>query len=558
MVAQKESYSVLYIDDERGFLELAKNFMERANSSLKVDTVSSAFKALEAIKHKNFDGIISDFSMPEMDGLELLKALRIENISVPFIILTGKGNEEVAIEALNEGASRYIQKSSHLKNQFTIIADSIIQDINNWRIQSTISDREEKFSSLFSNAPDLIFIVNPLTLEFLEVNDEVLLKLGYSEEELEKLTLRDLYDEQYDFTDKDNFVNMETSTCIYELEMLRKDGTTIPLEISARIVQYGETAVLQAFGRDLSLRKITEEKLETKKKLEELILQLSVDFINLPIKEYSNVILQALELITKFLDVERSFIFEFSEFEETFSETYGCIKQDDGEGIETVIGQLQNVPLSAVKWMFSELIMNQEVFIETLDDVPQEAINDRNILEKMSIKSILMVPIYGIDRMYGAFGIGSTKEISEWSKDQRSSMKLLAQILSNAFQRKEAIISLDEKEAAYQSILDLSDDAFSISDNNFNLVYCNTKFASLLGYKPEELIDRKIFDVIVKDRHEEIHLQAKKRYEGVEDAYEMMFIAKNGTKVNLKVMPKVTLGKDGKWKGSYSIFKKIE
>ncbi|MCG3219357.1 MAG: response regulator, partial [Candidatus Heimdallarchaeota archaeon] len=95
-MVEKLNYSVLYVDDEKGFLELAKDFMERANKSLKVDTVSSASKALEALKHKEFDGIISDFSMPEMDGLEFLKTLRKENISIPFIILTGKGNEDVA------------------------------------------------------------------------------------------------------------------------------------------------------------------------------------------------------------------------------------------------------------------------------------------------------------------------------------------------------------------------------------------------------------------------------------------------------------------------------
>ncbi|MHA1910468.1 MAG: PAS domain S-box protein [Candidatus Kariarchaeaceae archaeon] len=558
MVEPKVNYSVLYVDDEKGFLELAKDFMERANKSLKVDTVSSAFKALEAIKHKEFDGIISDFLMPEMNGLEFLKTLRKEDISIPFIILTGKGNEDVAIEALNVGASRYIQKSSHLKNQFTIIADSIIQDITNWRIQNSVSDREKKFSSLFSNAPDLIFIVDPFTLKFLEVNDEVLLKLGYSEEDLEKITLRDLYDEQYDFTDEDNFVNMETSTCVYELEMIRKDGSTIPLEISARVVQYGEIAVLQAFGRDLSLRKVTEKKLEIKKKLEELILQLSVDFINLPLNEYDPVILQALESITKFLNTERSFIFEFSESEESFTETYQCTRQSTDTQIEALSDQLRDIPIKDAQWLFNELIMNQEVYLERIDDVPEGAVADRSFLEKLGIKSILIVPIYGINKISGAFGIGSTTDISKWSKDERSSMKLLAQIFSSAFQRKEALLRLVEKEEVYRSILDLSEEAFSISDTNFNVVYCNLKFASMLGYTPDEIIDLKIFDLIEKEAHQEIRKQAEKRNAGLEDEYEMVFMAKDGAKIKTRVFPKILAGMDGKRKGSYSRFKKIE
>ena len=57
-----------------------------------------------------YDAIISDYQIPDMDGIEFLKKVRSSGNSIPFIIFTGKGREEVVIEALNAGADFYLQK----------------------------------------------------------------------------------------------------------------------------------------------------------------------------------------------------------------------------------------------------------------------------------------------------------------------------------------------------------------------------------------------------------------------------------------------------------------
>ena len=57
--------------------------------------------------------------MPGMDGIKFLKAVRAQYPVLPFIIFTGRGREEVAMEALNCGADRYIQKGGDPKSQFT-------------------------------------------------------------------------------------------------------------------------------------------------------------------------------------------------------------------------------------------------------------------------------------------------------------------------------------------------------------------------------------------------------------------------------------------------------
>src|SRR5512145_1863577 len=108
--------SILYVDDEPGLLELCRIFLEQTGV-FRVDTVESAEGALVLLEKTPYDAVISDFQMPGMDGISLLKAIRQQCGDMPFILFTGRGREEVVIEAVNNGADFYIQKGGDPKSQ---------------------------------------------------------------------------------------------------------------------------------------------------------------------------------------------------------------------------------------------------------------------------------------------------------------------------------------------------------------------------------------------------------------------------------------------------------
>ncbi|MCK9630357.1 MAG: PAS domain S-box protein [Methanoregula sp.] len=117
--------SVLYVDDEDALLDIGKRYLERTGK-LKVDITTSVSHALELMSVTRYDVIVSDYQMPEMDGIEFLKKLRALFPKIPFIIFTGKGREEVAVEAFEYGADFYLQKGGAPKPQFTELARKII------------------------------------------------------------------------------------------------------------------------------------------------------------------------------------------------------------------------------------------------------------------------------------------------------------------------------------------------------------------------------------------------------------------------------------------------
>jgi PAS domain S-box-containing protein len=132
-------YSILYVDDEPMLLELAKLFLEKTGD-FRVDTVTSATEALDILAKTSYDCIISDYQMPVMDGIIFLKTFRSTGNIGPFIIFTGKGREEVVIEALNNGADFYLQKGGDPKSQFVELAHKVRQAIQIRIAQKTMQD----------------------------------------------------------------------------------------------------------------------------------------------------------------------------------------------------------------------------------------------------------------------------------------------------------------------------------------------------------------------------------------------------------------------------------
>jgi PAS domain S-box-containing protein len=149
-------HTVLYVDDEPDDLELGRIFLER-DGQLRVETCSSAAAALAALRERPYDAIVSDFQMPGMDGISFLKAVRNEFGDIPFLLLTGRGREEVAMAAINNGADRYLQKGGNPAIQYAELAHGIRQAILRREAEKTLQQGEEQFRRLMDNAKDVVY-----------------------------------------------------------------------------------------------------------------------------------------------------------------------------------------------------------------------------------------------------------------------------------------------------------------------------------------------------------------------------------------------------------------
>ncbi|HOT95222.1 MAG TPA: response regulator [Methanoregulaceae archaeon] len=140
--------TILYVDDDPDLLSIGRRFLERLGS-YRVESVQSPLDALDRLRQTPVDLVLSDYQMPDMDGITFLKTVRSTYGDLPFILFTGRGREEVVIEALNSGADFYLQKGGDPRSQFVQLDYTIRQAVTRRRIlrQARFFDR---FNTLFS------------------------------------------------------------------------------------------------------------------------------------------------------------------------------------------------------------------------------------------------------------------------------------------------------------------------------------------------------------------------------------------------------------------------
>jgi CheY-like chemotaxis protein len=112
---------VLVVDDSAMDRRLASGFLRRAGMDV-TEAVDGA-QALAAIAARLPDIVVTDLQMPEMDGLELVEAIRREHPGLPVVLMTAHGSEEIAVQALRRGAASYVPK----RNLAKVLAPTVVE-----------------------------------------------------------------------------------------------------------------------------------------------------------------------------------------------------------------------------------------------------------------------------------------------------------------------------------------------------------------------------------------------------------------------------------------------
>ncbi len=150
-------YSVLYVDDEEVLLGLNKIYLEKGGE-FSVDTSLSAMEGLKKIHEHSYDAVISDYDMPHMDGLGFLKEVRSRHGNLPFLLFTGKGREEVVIEAVDNGVDYYIQKGHDMQGMIAELRYKIKRAIERRRIIDELEKSRQQMTDIINFLPDATFV----------------------------------------------------------------------------------------------------------------------------------------------------------------------------------------------------------------------------------------------------------------------------------------------------------------------------------------------------------------------------------------------------------------
>jgi PAS domain S-box-containing protein len=267
---------VLHIDDEEDFLFLTKEFVEKmSEGEIQVESLRNPMDVFERIKDNNIDIIVCDYLMEDLNGLDLLKQIKQREFQIPFIIFTGRGREEVVIDALNLGADYYIRKGLDAKSQYTELVHQIRTVLRHKKAEQALTEsertirRERDLTQHYLNEANVMFvIVNENEIVEL-MNKEVTYVLGYAEKDLiGKNWFTTAYSSEYvdelRFSFQQVIVGMQKPTPYFEIEMETKNG-------DKRIIAWRNTTIkdendkvikILGVGDDITQRKEIEAALQ--------------------------------------------------------------------------------------------------------------------------------------------------------------------------------------------------------------------------------------------------------------------------------------------------------
>ena len=147
--------TILVVEDDKGLNHLIQHTLQKEGFQ-----TQGVFKGADTIaraSNNEITLIILDYSLPDMSGHNVINALRDKNAHTPFIVLTGQGNEEVAVEMMKLGAKDYLKKDDQLLNILPVVINKVFKEID---MEKELTLEKDNLLSIMNAMPSGVTIRN--------------------------------------------------------------------------------------------------------------------------------------------------------------------------------------------------------------------------------------------------------------------------------------------------------------------------------------------------------------------------------------------------------------
>jgi PAS domain S-box-containing protein len=288
--------------------------------------------------------------------------------------------------------------------------------------------KEQELKSFFDLNLDLLCIANTKG-EFVKVNSAWEDLLGYDSERLEDMNFLDfVHPEDLDSTQKiikklmgnqkiTNFIN----------RFKDKAGNYHYIEWNLK----ANGNYIYAAARDVTNRRKQHEELEFQYQFQKTLAEISSSLLNINSANIERKINTALAKIGEFFNIDRSYIFQLSGNNTFITNTHEWC----GRGINPEKENLVGLPASNFSWLMEKLYNNEYINIPDVEKMNSKAKTEQKLLKKQNIKSVLIMPMFIENQLFGFFGFDAVKDKREFSKEEIRLMNIFTGLITNAFSK---------------------------------------------------------------------------------------------------------------------------
>ena len=370
----------------------------------------------------------------------------------------------------------------------------VSRDITQRRqVEEALRESEKRYRSILETAPHSITITRVKDGRYLQVNEAFCQIRGYSREEVLGRTPFELklYVNPEDRESLINILKEKGEVNGFEVQYQKRDGTAIDTLFSARPLEYENEDCLIAVVTDITELKQAEEALKKRLAYEKMLADIST--LAILIEDISRCLDECLEIMGKTLHISRIYIFEYHHGPGTADNTFEWVS----DGIAPQKENLQGLPMKKYPWWMEMMNNNKIINYKDIEDIPGGP--EKEILRSQNIKSILIVPLFVNNAFYGFMGFDECRYHRKWLNEDVDILKSTAQIISNAFESKQAEEALRESEKKYRDLVEnISDVIYSI-DTDGVVTYISPAIESILDYSPSEIIGKSFIEFVYKE-----------------------------------------------------------
>lgn len=344
---------ILFVEDLETDQILAEREIKKAGfefTSVRVETERDFIFQLE-----NFDPnlIISDYSMPEFDGMSALKIALKTKPNIPFLILTGSMNEETAVECMKAGADDYIIKEN--LNRLIPAINASLKKYENLqakeRAEKALMESEQRFKRLFTDSLAVMLLIDPETERIIDANTAAEKFYGWSKEELKKKKIEDINTLSLEEIKKEMHRAVAQQRVHFESKHRRADGSVRDVEVFSSKIDFKDKSQFHSIIHDITERKRAEAELISAKERAEKANQLKSEFL----AQMSHEIRSPLNAVLSFISLVEEEVSE--NIDEDIKVAFGGIRSASQRIIRTIdlILNMSELQLGTYELTFSEI-----------------------------------------------------------------------------------------------------------------------------------------------------------------------------------------------------------